>query len=45
MQATTNICNFALMISRGTWVYKMWPNSSFIFNRELQIADHYLRSI
>ncbi len=25
----------------GAWIYKVWPDSSFIFNRELRIADHY----
>ncbi len=26
-------------------VHKIWPDSSFIFNRELRITDHYLRPL
>ncbi len=30
---------------RYTWVFKIWPDSSLFFNRELRIADHYLRPL
>ena len=36
---------FERPIKGNTWVYKILPGLSFIFNRKLRIADHYLTPI